>query len=119
MRPLLALLGREPDSSDREGQTAALTAATALRRLCDSSLATAAFCQAGGLDVVVSRIVTDAAADRQPLRLPMPLGPSTVRAECKQLLGARCASTLRPHECRRITSVKPFVVAVSCLLQEQ
>ena len=89
MQPLLALLDREPDSSDREGQTAALNAATALRRLCDSSLATAAFCQAGGLDVVVSRIVTDAAADRQPLRLPMPLGPTTVRAECKQLLGVQ------------------------------
>lgn len=88
MAPLIALLGNDPADGQPEAQLAALNAATALRRLCDGAAATAEFCQSGGLEPVVSRIVEDDPEDRRPLRLPMPLAPSTVRAECKQLLGA-------------------------------
>lgn len=96
MQPLIKLLNVEPNAEDNEAQLAALNAATALRRLCDAASATAEFCRSGGLEVVVSRIVNDEPADRERLRLPMPLAPSTVRAECKQLLG-EAAGTLSQY----------------------
>lgn len=99
---LLELIGLEPDPSDDDSQHAALNAAVALRRLCDTRAHADAFCKARGLTTVVKRLKQNSAHDREPLRLPMPLGPSTVRLECKTLLGKTSEHPSLPQaECHR------------------
>lgn len=74
-------------SPDIEAQHAALNAAVSLRRLCDGKHTANAFCKARGLHIVIARLKENSPLDREPLRLPAPLGPSTIRLECKYLLG--------------------------------
>ena len=90
---LLELIDQPPAETFEDSELAALHATVALRRLCDRQVMADAFCRAKGLPIVAKRLKLNSPLDRAHLRLPMPLGPSTVRIECKLLLGESAADS--------------------------